>query len=121
MKYFKKNPIRELAKSPRWQCLYARAKELATIKLFKNDVDFTEIQLLFLTWLEVYNSLNTDLVNKEDYISEEVIEDSIRTDAYLLWRRKYKDNNKEAPTKTPNKSKRVAMDNYNGVQTVNFE
>lgn len=80
--------VRKLARSYRWQFLYARAKELNNIKLFENDTDFTYLQYMFLRWLTVYHSLYTDLATGEDYISEEVIKDDLRTEAYLLLKSK---------------------------------
>ena len=80
--------IRNLAKSFYWQTLYNSAKEIGSIKLFKNDGDYTGLQIMFLHWLRLYNTLYTDLANKEDFIHEDVINDMLRTDAYLLYRRK---------------------------------
>jgi len=83
--------LRKLARSTKYQLLYNRAKEMTGICLFKNITDFSDIQILFLYWLEVYSSLYLDLACKEDYISEKVIEDNIRTDAYLMWKHQKKD------------------------------
>ena len=92
--------LRRLAKSPKYQFLFAKAKELGNIRLFENLSDLTPIQIRFLQWLTIYNSLYQDLSNKEDYISEEVIQDDLRTDAYIL----YKNTKTKEPkleTKTP--------------------
>lgn len=78
--------LRKLARKNKYQLLYARAKDLGNMRLFENTTDFSAIQLLFLNWLEIYNSLYNDLVTNEEYLSEEVIEDDLRTDAYLLYR-----------------------------------
>ena len=83
--------LRKLARSYKYQSLYARAKELGHIKLFENNYDFTKIQILFLRWLEIYYILYTDLASKENYISEEVIKDDIRAEAYLLYKNTKKD------------------------------
>ncbi len=85
--------IRKLARSYNWQFIYTRAKELGSIKLFNNETDLTMFQMLFLRWLEVYQVLYSDINNNERYIDKEVIEDDIRTEAYLLYRSKKK--NKE--------------------------
>lgn len=82
--------IRKLARSYEHQLLYNRAKEIGTIRLFDNTFDFSFIQLKYLQWLEVYNSLFADLYMEEDYISEEIIRDDIRTEAYLLYKSKKK-------------------------------
>ena len=85
------DPIRKLARSVYWQNCYSNAKSLGFISLFNNNKNLTKIQILFLHWLNIYNSLFQDLANEEDYLSEAVIEDEIRADAYLYWRRKAKD------------------------------
>ncbi len=99
--------IRKLARSYDWQFLYARAKELNNIKIFKNNSNFTKLQLLFLRWLEIYHSLYIDLDMEKDYISKDVIEDDLRTEAYLLYRHeikkgKNKKRDKEEQTKNIN-------------------
>jgi len=83
--------IRRLAKSSYFQNYYIHAKEFGTISLFKNTTNLSKIQIFFLHWLSVYNSLYQDLANEEDYLSEKVIDDDLRADAYLLWKRKVKD------------------------------
>lgn len=98
---FKNNPIRTLARSTKWQTLYARAKEM-NIQLFENVTDYSAIQIEFLYWLELYHSLYMDLGMNEPYISENVIKDDIRVDAYVLWRSKVKfSKEKQADNKKP--------------------
>lgn len=86
--------LRKLAKSDRFQAIYHRAKNSGMIKLFKNNYDLSRIQEWFLHYLEIYNLLYKDLVNGEKYISEEVIQNDIRTDAYLLLKSKSNPNQK---------------------------
>jgi len=83
--------LRKLARSIYWQNYYVQAKELGSLELFINKYPLSKIQMTFLHWLSVYNSLYMDLATNEDYVSEEVIEDDIRADAYLFWRRTVKD------------------------------
>ncbi len=78
--------LKKIAKSDQWQILYNRAKEIGTLKLFDNGSDLSGIQINFLYLLQMYNVLYQDLAEKRDYISEEVIADDIRTEAYLLLR-----------------------------------
>jgi len=78
--------LKKLAKSDKYQILYNRAKEIGTLKLFRNDYDLSGIQTSFLYLLQMYNVLYRDLSEDRDYISEEVIADDIRTEAYLLLR-----------------------------------
>lgn len=92
MKY-QNNPLRELARDEYWQTLYSRAKEL-NLKLFNNDSDLSKLQIVFLQFLELYSSLYTDLAMKESLISEEIIADDIRCDAYLTYKRKHRNEDK---------------------------
>lgn len=87
--------LRKIAKSNRFQALYRRAKESGMIRLFTNDYDLSKIQEWFLHYLEIYNLLYRDLANREPYITEEVIQNDIRADAYLLLKSKKKDNPKK--------------------------
>lgn len=103
--------LKQLARSNKYQMLYSRAKELS-LKLFNNDTDLTTIQIWFLYWLEVYSSLYIDLARKEEFISEEVIEDDLRTEAYLLWR------NEKSKKKSQDK-KNIRVNNSN-IPTVLF-
>jgi len=83
--------LKKIAKSDYWQVIYNRAKEIGTLKLFNNDSDLSGIQVFFLYLLQMYNILYQDLAENRDYISEEVIEDDIRTEAYLLLRKELRD------------------------------
>jgi hypothetical protein len=79
--------IRELARSIYWQNVYKSAKEIGSIQLFENKTNFSGLQSLFLFWLSVYESLYSDLGQKEwKYLDEKVINSDIRCDAFLYWR-----------------------------------
>jgi len=90
--------LRKIARSNKYQLLYSQVKEIGSLKLFKNREDLTKVQLLFLNWLSIYQSLYTDIATGEKYISEEVLKDELRTQAYLL----YKDNKKNKKTDKKN-------------------
>ena len=79
--------VRNLARSSYWQHMYLASQENG-IKLFHNDTDLSGVQTLFLYWLGIYSMLYTDLANKEQFLTENVIKDSVRTDAYLVYKRK---------------------------------
>jgi len=94
--------LRNLAKSTNAQIYYHRAKEL-NIRLFNNDSDLSNIQIFYLYFLELYSSLYTDLHMQEEYINEDVIDDELRVEAYLLFKkvnRKQKTASKNLPTHT---------------------
>ena len=106
--------LKKLARSNKWQVLYNRAKELGTLRLFKNDIDLTKIQIWTLYFLEMYSSLYTDLAMNEDFISEDVIEDDLRTEAYLLYRKEK--SKKENKNKFRDKDERVTPADIPGVR-----
>jgi len=106
--------LQKLARSNKWQILYNRAKELGTLRLFKNDMDLTKIQIWMLYFLEMYSSLYTDLAMNEDFISEEVIQDDLRCEAYLLYRKEK--NKKENKKKFRDKDEKITPNNIPGVR-----
>jgi hypothetical protein len=81
--YFK---LRNLAKSIRYQNLFTTCKELHTIRLFKNSMNLSNIQNIFLSHLYNYDSINRDIIVEN--ISKHVLDEYIYTDAYLLWKQK---------------------------------
>ena len=108
----KNNPLRELARSFEWQCLYTNVKNNINIKLFLNKEDLSRIQILFLEYLEFYYNLYIDLYTEEALISQEVIDNDLWADSYILWKRKNRDklnNNKE------NRDK-----NFTGIPKITF-
>ena len=83
--------IRKLAKSVYYQNIYRSAKEL-NINLFENQSNFSGLQSLFIFWLSVYETLYSELRQKEwKYLDEKAIEDDIRCDAFLYWRSQIKE------------------------------
>jgi hypothetical protein len=88
------NTLQTLARSNNAQTIYRHAKEIGTLRLFNNDTDFSHIQILYLYYLSLYESLYTDLSMGEEFISQEVIEDSLRVEAYLLYKRVNRKNKK---------------------------
>jgi len=107
--------IRKLARSYDCQFMYTRAKEL-NLKIFNNDSNLTKAQIIFLQWLHIYNSLYECIIRKENYITEEVIEDDLRCDSYLLWRRK----NKDVKSKSL-QNKKNGIDTSGGIPTIIFK
>jgi hypothetical protein len=81
--------IRDLAKSDYWQSLYSASKTNHGIQLFENTTNFSNLQVQFIQWLSIYSMLFTELAQHENkYLTEKVLEDFDRTDAYLYMRRK---------------------------------
>lgn len=81
--------LRQLAKSPYWQNLYQNSKLCHSVQLFKNSFNLSGLQVRFLYWLSTYHKLYEELATYEDnFLTEEVIEDDIRCDAYLVHRNK---------------------------------
>lgn len=96
--------IREIAKTSKYQTLYTHIKE-GGFPLFKNNSDYTENQILFLNYLNFYYNLYTDIAL--DYVIEKVLDDTIYEDAYMIYKRKKKNNfydnntNKKAEADNP--------------------
>jgi hypothetical protein len=80
--------IRKLARSYKYQFLYNRSKEINNISIFINKEDLTKLQLEFLQWMTIYDSLYDDLRQKEEFMTEEVIVDDLRTEAYIMYKSK---------------------------------
>lgn len=81
--------IRILARSNHYQNLYNSAKEQNGIQLFANVNNYSGTQSLFLYWLRIYSMLYEDLMSKEcQFLTENVINDSTRCDAYLYYKKK---------------------------------
>lgn len=108
--------LKILARSNRWQILYQRAKEIGTLKLFNNDSDLASDQIWMLFFLEMFSGLYLDLAMKEKNISEEVIKDDLRVEAYLLWKKEKKDKKSgEGSTDT------ITNKNLSGIPSVVFK
>ena len=87
--------LQNLARSNTAQLIYRHAKELSGIRLFNNDTDLSHIQVLYLYYLSLYESLYTDLAMQEPYLTEEVINDNLRVEAYLLYKKVNRKNKKQ--------------------------
>jgi len=63
------------------------------IGLFDNQGDLSKIQVIFLQWLSYYYNLYQSLAMNEDpmFLTKEVLQDELRTDAYVLWKSKKDD------------------------------
>jgi len=77
--------IRKLAKTNESQNLFQSAQDLNGIRLFKNEIDFSTIQQIYLSYLYFYNTINSDLGIYK--ISKKVLNNEIYEDAYMLWRK----------------------------------
>jgi hypothetical protein len=81
--------LRNLARSSYWQNLYKATKECANVQLFENVHNFSGLQIRFLYYLALYDMLFEELVKYEDeLLTENVLKDFDRTDAYLVYRNK---------------------------------
>ena len=84
--------IRHLAKSNYWQNLYDASKNCSNISLFENNTNFSGLQVRMIYWLSVYSMLYEELQKHEDkLLTENVIKDEMRVDAYLIYRNKKHD------------------------------
>ena len=77
--------LRKLATTNYWQLLYKNAKDIG-IPMFDNEKKLSGIQLIFLYWLNLYSQLYEN-IDMDEFLNEGVIEDSIRLDAYLYFKK----------------------------------
>ena len=88
------NALQTLARSNTAQTVYRHTKEIGSLRLFNNDTDLSHIQILYLYYLSVYENLYNELNSQEEYLTQEVIEDDLRCEAYLLFKRVNRKNKK---------------------------
>lgn len=80
--------IRKLARSEYWQTLYSMSKDGHAIQFFNNVNSLSGPQVSLLQWLRTYDMLYTEKAQKESYLlTDNVIKDDIRCNAYLYVRR----------------------------------
>ena len=99
------NLLRKLAKSNKYQLLYTQYKE-SGMSIFTNISDYTEMQVIFMSWLSFYSGLYTDVYMNE--VDEIVLTDEIYEDAYSYYKNKTKNkkNTQQSGTvKSTNKRK----------------
>ena len=118
------DPLRKLARSVKYQNLYARATDLSCIHLFDNTSDFSKVQHEFLYWIALYSRLYQDLAMGEQYLTQEVIDDDLLCDCYLIWEQKIKrkeqlERIKNPSSKSTPNSKRQ-IDNHSNIPSVVF-
>ncbi len=81
--------IRKIAKSVYWQTIYNNSLKSSGIRLFNNETNLSGLQTRLLYWLSTYKTLYDDLSTFEDeYLTNKVIENDYRTDAYLIYKNK---------------------------------
>ena len=90
--------IRKLAKNDYYQTLFSLGKEWHNINLFENKSDFTEIQLLFLRYLNFYSQLYLDIALND--VRDVVLENMIYEDSYMFYKTKKtkQEQSHESPT-----------------------
>ena len=95
--------LRKLACTSYYQLLYRNAKDIH-IPMFDNKKDLSGIQLIFLYWLNLYSQLY-EILGTDEFLSEKIIEDSIRLDAYLYLKKNEKEKERKEMTKQKIKNK----------------
>ena len=101
--------IRKLARSVKYQNAYNNAEKFG-LNIFENKSNISDVQNYFLYWCAVYNSLYEDMAMDEDYINEEVIKNDLRTDAYLVYKKRTRNKKKNKDTNNEDKYVRSDMD-----------
>lgn len=106
------NPLRELARSEYYQNLYRSSKELNGIFIFDNHKDLTKLQIIFLSFLALYDSVYIDIAsNDSNLMSLDRIKDDMLVDAYITV--KNKNRNKKDNIDKPKK-------NSSGIPSISF-
>lgn len=91
--------LRKMAKNNHYQTLYSQAKEIK-IRLFENDIDFSQLQVRFLNYLSFYAGLYMDFALGE--VDERVFEDFIYEDSYNYYKHHNRDKNLTKEEAKPN-------------------
>jgi len=97
--------LRKLAKSSKYQTIYGSEKPLG-LRIFKNEYDFTDIQITFLGYLSFYNQLNIDIVMGD--VDEMVLKDTIFEDSYIYYKTR---NRKKQRKEDKKKQEQVKKEN----------
>lgn len=72
------------------------------MRLFKNNTDFTQVQMLFLKYVSFYYNLSMDIALGE--VTDIVLQDDLYADAYTMYKNKKDkgiDRNKDVKNNTP--------------------
>jgi hypothetical protein len=113
--------IRRLARSGYYQNLLNASKEIGQIRLFDNIGNLSGLQVYFLHWLQIYESLYIELANQEwKYLDEQVINNDTRTDAFLIWRQKQREIELQK-NKQSQKVQNTKLKNKDNVTTYNID
>jgi hypothetical protein len=80
--------------------IYARAKDIR-LELFPKDETYSDLQVEFLFWLEIYHQLHQQLYTGDPLLTDKIMGCDVSVDAYLHYRRKHKHDEPE-----PDKFKR---------------
>ena len=102
--------IRKLSKNSTNQTIYSASKE-GNIGLFANTYDYTYFQIMYLRYLNFYNSINLDIAMNE--VGEEVLNNEIFEDSYMYYKQHKKEETNTLKTKK-NKNEEV-VDGFNWV------
>jgi len=94
--------LRKLAKSGKYQTIYNKASEL-NLRLFRNEVDFTYYQILFIDFLSMYSSIYLDVAMGD--VDEIVLDNDTFEDAYLYYKNRKRRESENKLIKEKDKSK----------------
>jgi hypothetical protein len=107
--------LRTIARTNFWQTIYNQSKDLG-LNLFRNQNDYTYLQVLLIQELGFYSAINMDIATGE--IKEFVSKDDIYCEAYMVYKNsKRKDTKQEQVLPQPpdkgNKYKSTEVVNQN--------
>jgi len=73
-----------LANSNKYQSLLNAREDICDVKFFNNNNNFSKLQLRFISWLQFYKFLRSEISTEE--LSDIVLKDDIYADSYYFWR-----------------------------------
>ena len=99
--------IRKLSNSNYYQSIYNLENKNFDIQMFRNRMDLSPLQIVFLNYLGLYSSLHIDVSLGE--VDRRVFENEIYEDAYLYYKQKVRNADKKE------RKKQKPRDNNKGV------
>ena len=81
--------LRTLAKTNKYQTIYSHAKEFG-LKLFENEIDYSDVQIKFLNCLSFYSEIHTDIALGD--IEDIVLKEEIYEEAWMYYKNKKRSN-----------------------------
>ena len=108
--------LKKLAKQTKYQNLLSVVKEINSLHIFKNAMNLSKLQELFLSYLYFYHDIFTDVFLHK--IQKDIAEDDIYVEAYAMWKREkgYDTEKKDKKGKMKKKEVHLVFSNTSKVE-----